>query len=99
MFLVDGEPDALPAHLFSHFDYLVLQTYTTHFIQDNSRLDTRFEKQYQHFKEEAVVDEIARKLLFVRILKIGPKPVGRIFICRTEPPSIRYLALRCGIRH
>lgn len=79
MFLVDGEPDALPAHLFSHFDYLVLQTYTTHFIQDNSRLDTRFEKQYQHFKEEAVVDEIARKIIVCENFEDWAKTGGADF--------------------
>lgn len=63
MFVVDGEPDALPDSLFTHFDYLILQAYTSYYVQDNSRLDDRFKTQYEHFKDVASAEDIARKII------------------------------------
>ena len=63
MLVIDGEPQALPAELFSCFDYLILQTYSTYYDQDNSSLDERFQTQYAHFKEVATPGEIARKII------------------------------------
>lgn len=63
MFVIDGEPHTVPDTLFSHFDYLILQTYTTYFKQDNNRLNERFEKQYDAFKNVASAEEIAKKII------------------------------------
>ncbi|MBR8708347.1 glycoside hydrolase family 18 [Bacteroides pyogenes] len=80
LFVVDGEPDALPDTLFSHLDYLILQAYTTYFKQKNENLDTRFQKQYAHFKEVAAVDEIAKKLIICEDFEKHAKGGGADFI-------------------
>ena len=80
MLVVDGEPDALPAELFHHFDYLILQTYTTYYKQDNSRLDARFDKQYAHFKDVATAGEIAKKIIICENFEDHAKTGGAAFI-------------------
>ena len=79
LFVVDGEPDALPDTLFSHLDYLILQAYST-FRQKNESLDNRFQKQYAHFKEVAAVDEIAKKLIICEDFEKHAKGGGADFI-------------------
>ena len=80
LFAVDGEPHALPDTLFSHFDYLILQAYTTHFKQKNENLDSRFQTQYTHFKEVATVEEVAKKLIVCEDFEKHAKGGGADFI-------------------
>lgn len=79
MFVIDGEPDAVPAHLFSNFNYLILQAYTSHFKQYNSHLDNRFVKQYEHFKSEATAKEIAHKIIVCEDFEKWAKTGGAEF--------------------
>lgn len=79
MLVVDGEPDALPDSLFHNFDYLILQAYSTYFIQANRHLDSRFNKQYEHFKNVATPAEIARKIIVCEDFESHAKTGGLDF--------------------
>ena len=76
MFVVDGEPDALPDTLFHNFDYIILQTYSTYFMQNEDKLNEKFAKQYEHFKKVATVEEIARKLIICEDFETFAKTGG-----------------------
>ena len=60
MLVVDGEPDAFPKELGTHFDYFLLQAYNTSL---DSQLDSRFKTQVDHFQGVLTTEEVAKKII------------------------------------
>lgn len=71
MLVVDGEPKALPDTLASYFDYFILQVYSTHFMTDASRLQERFNLQYEHFKNVLTPEEFCKKTIITENFEEG----------------------------
>ena len=60
MLVVDGEPDALPDSLGDHFNYFILQAYSTHY---DEQLDGRLRTQIEHFKNKLTPEQVAKKII------------------------------------
>ena len=60
MLVVDGEPNALPDSLGNHFDYFILQAYTT---TSDYELNDRLAVQINHFQNKMSAEEVAKKII------------------------------------
>ena len=60
MLVVDGEPNALPDSLGDHFDYFILQAYTT---TSDYELNDRLAVQINHFQNKMSAEEVAKKII------------------------------------
>lgn len=60
MFVVDGEPDAIPDSLGDSFNYFILQAYA---CNGNSDLNGRFSNQVRHFSKYMTPAEVAKKII------------------------------------
>ena len=60
MFVVDGQPERIPAKYADRFNYFILQAYAT--TSDQS-LDSRVARQYIHYKDVLSADQLAKKII------------------------------------
>ncbi|WP_314262745.1 glycoside hydrolase family 18 [Hoylesella nanceiensis] len=79
MLVVDGEPDAFPKELGTHFDYFLLQAYNTSL---DSQLDSRFKTQVDHFQGVLTTEEVAKKIIVCEDFEQHSSTGGSNFMAR-----------------
>ena len=71
MFVVDGDPKALPDTLASYFDYFILQAYSPDRITSGDDLQSRFDQQYDHFKKVLTPEQFCKKTIITENFEDG----------------------------
>lgn len=70
MLVVDGDPKSLADSLANHFDYFILQVYTSRMFRPND-LQDRFDKQYDHFKNYLTPEAFSQKTIITENFEDG----------------------------
>lgn len=60
MFVVDGQPERIPAKYADHLNYFILQAYAS---SSNSGLNSRVSRQYSHYQEVLTPEQLAKKII------------------------------------
>lgn len=60
MFVVDGQPERIPAKYADRFNYFILQAYSA---SSDGSLDSRVAMQYDHYKDVLSAEQLAKKII------------------------------------
>lgn len=71
MFVVDGEPRELPDTLAGYFDYFILQAYSPARRISGDELQSRLDKQYEHFKKVLTPEQFCKKTIITENFEDG----------------------------